>query len=127
MYILDSQRKVAERKEGKGEMKAVSFAVALLTTAFVAVAEPSFVSARPVWPTGRERRMNDFVAFKATFDITDGDRPVLRVTGCSVYRVWLNGCFAGYGPARAAKGFFRVDEWPLAARSGENHYHPIAA
>jgi alpha-L-rhamnosidase len=120
VYILDSQRKVDERKEEKVEMKAVSFAVALLTTAFVAVAEPSFVSARPVWPTGRERRMNDFVAFKATFDITDGDRPVLRVTGCSVYRVWLNGCFAGYGPARAAKGFFRVDEWPLAARSGEN-------
>ena len=81
---------------------------------------PSFQSARPVWPRGRERRMNDFVEFRASFSAQAGDRPVLRIAGASVYRIRLNGAFSGYGPARAAKGFFRVDEWPLKAVAGRN-------
>ena len=82
----------------------------------------SFKAAKPVWPKGRETRMNDFVGFRATFDLKAGEVPVLRATGSSVYRIHLNGQHVGYGPARAAKGFFRVDEWPLAAaaKEGEN-------
>ena len=79
-----------------------------------------FQSARPVWPQGRERRMNDFVEFRAAFEGGGAGTPVLRITGSSVYRIRLNGQFAGYGPARAAKGFFRVDEWPLKVRAGRN-------
>ena len=74
---------------------------------------PKFDAAKPVWPEGRAERMNDFVEFRATFEAKAGETPVLRITGSSVYRIRLNGKFAGYGPARAAKGFFRVDEWPL--------------
>ena len=57
---------------------------------------PAFTAARSVWPQGRETRMNDFVEFRASFDAKDGDAPVLRVTGCSVYRIRLNGEFT-YG------------------------------
>ena len=32
----------------------------------------SFSVAVPVWPEGRERRMNDFVEFRAFFDLPDG-------------------------------------------------------
>ena len=81
---------------------------------------PSFSVAVPVWPQGRERCMNDFVEFRTFFDSSEGARPVLRITGASVYRIRLNGVFAGYGPARAAPGFFRVDEWALAAKPGRN-------
>ena len=83
-------------------------------------ARPAFRVAHPVWPGGRETRMNDFVEFRATFEAKAAEKPVLRVTGSSVYRIRLNGAFAGYGPARAAKGFFRVDEWPLTPREGRN-------
>lgn len=85
-------------------------------------ANPAFDAASPVWVEGRETRMNDFVEFRTQFVPSTGDSPVLRVTGSSVYRAWLNGKFLGYGPARAAKGFFRVDEWPLATlmTSGTN-------
>ena len=83
-------------------------------------AGPTFQTALPVWPEGRATRMNDFVEFRTSFDAKSGEKPILRVTGSSVYRIRLNGEFAGYGPARAAKGFFRVDEWPLAAREGRN-------
>ena len=96
-------------------------AVVSLFAAIAAIcAKPSFETACPVWPEGRETRMNDFVEFHADFDVREGEEPVLRVTGTSVYRIRLNGAFAGYGPARAAKGFFRVDEWPLAAKPGHN-------
>lgn len=74
---------------------------------------PVFQAAKPVWPAGRAHEMNAFIAFRAAFDTRTGEKPVLRVTGSSVYRIKLNGDFLGYGPARAAKGFFRVDEWPL--------------
>ena len=96
-------------------------AVVSLFAAIAAIcAKPSFETARPVWPEGRETRMNDFVEFHADFDVREGEEPVLRVTGTSVYRIRLNGAFAGYGPARAAKGFFRVVEWPLAAKPGHD-------
>lgn len=103
-------------------MKHVICAAWAVWTLFAGAAVPSFTTAKPVWPTGRETRMNDFVGFRATFDAPAGAKAVLRVTGTSVYRIRFNGQYAGYGPARAAKGFFRVDEWPLASyvKAGKN-------
>jgi alpha-L-rhamnosidase len=97
----------------------VVFAVASVMCLAVSAATPAFKVARSVWPKGHETRMNDFVEFRASFDAESGT--VLRITGSSVYRIWLNGTFVGYGPARAAKGFFRMDEWPLAAKVGRNY------
>ena len=45
---------------------------------------------------------------------------LLRITGCSDYRMSLNGRHVGWGPARAAKGYFRVDEIPLPVSTGRN-------
>ena len=73
----------------------------------------SFQSARPIWPAGRETEKNLFVGFRAVFECSPGDRPVLRMAGSSLYRIYLNGQFAGHGPARGPHGFHRVDEWPL--------------
>ena len=100
-------------------MKKVLCAAAALWT-LAGFAAPTFLEARPVWPEGLETQMNAFVEFRAAFDAKDGEKPILRVTGSSVYRIRLNGVFAGYGPARAAKGFFRVDELPLEVRKGRN-------
>ena len=101
-------------------MKALNCLAMALFAAVACAAEPVFLAAKPVWPEGLERQMNSFVEFRASFDAKAGERPTLRVTGSSVYRIRFNGEFAGYGPARAAKGFFRVDEWPLAAVEGRN-------
>ncbi len=83
----------------------------------------SFLSARPVWFAGREREMNFFAGFRARF-VADADQTVatLRFTGASICRVFLNGEFLAYGPARAAHGFFCVDAIDLAGRlrAGEN-------
>jgi alpha-L-rhamnosidase len=76
-------------------------------------AAPSFVAAQPVWPEGREKEMNLFVGFRATVDGKAAERAVVRLTGATVYRLFVNGAFLGYGPARGPHGYDRVDEWPL--------------
>jgi len=73
----------------------------------------SFCSARPIWPKGRETEKNLSVGFRAVFEQRGRSYAVLRVTGSSVYRIFLNGNFLGYGPARGPHGYWRVDEWPL--------------
>ncbi len=80
--------------------------------------EPSpFVVAVPVWIAGREREKNLTVGFRAVVNNrVDYSRPVvLRLTGASLYRVTVNGEFVGSGPARAAHGYYRVDELDITA------------
>ena len=123
---MPNSLKVAETKT----LRKVAVAVANCCMAFfpwfssysVAASESAtrFAVAKPVWPVGIAEQMNSFVEFRASFDIDAEDRPVLRIAGSSVYRIRINGEFAGYGPARAAKGFFRVDEWPLKVQKGRN-------
>jgi alpha-L-rhamnosidase len=59
-----------------------------------------FRSGKPVWPEGMEREKNLFVGFRAVLPPA-AEPLVLRVTGCTVYRIFVNGEFRGYGPARA--------------------------
>ena len=82
-------------------------------------ATPSFSAAKPVWPEGREKEWNCQVGFTAEFDGRDAlvaSNAVLRYTGATMCRVFLNGEFLGYGPARAAHGFVRVEELSLAGK-----------
>ncbi len=82
----------------------------------------SFSSALPVWPVGRELEKNLTVGFRTIFESKDTKKVILRCTGSTVYRIFLNGEFCGYGPARGPKGWYRVDELDLTrkVRSGSN-------
>jgi len=73
----------------------------------------SFISAKPVWLEGREKERNVFAGFCATVDGKAAEKAVVRLTGATVCRLFVNGKFLGYGPARGPHGFYRVDEWPL--------------
>ena len=73
----------------------------------------SFISARPVWPEGREKEKNLFVGFRTVFKQPASRKAVLRITGSSLYRIFLNGVYIGHGPARGPHGYYRVDEWQL--------------
>ena len=100
---------------------AASIAAAVVSAAVgTGTRAPCFADAVPVWPKGCAHERNAFFGFRASFDVKDGERPVLRIAGCSAYRISLNGHHVGWGPARAPKGFFRVDEIPLEARKGRN-------
>ena len=100
-------------------MSAALYSLCLLLNA---TAQTEFTAARPVWPAGRETEMNLFVGFRAAFEHPDNGPVIVRLTGSSNYRVFVNGQFLCHGPARAAHGFFRIDEYDAAAllRPGTN-------
>ena len=79
-----------------------------------------FGSASPVWPKGEETTLNFSCRFRGDFAAEGASGCVLRACSAYGYRVKLNGRFAGFGPARAAPGFFRMDEWKLPATNGVN-------
>lgn len=79
-------------------------------------AKASFAAARPIWPVDREREMNLSVGFRAAITTGPCERAVLRMTASTIYRCYLNGEFVGNGPAAAAHGYFRLDEWDVTDR-----------
>ena len=70
-----------------------------------------FEKALPVWKKGKEKELNTRCAFFAKFQ--GSKNAFLRIAGCSVYKVYLNGKMLAFGPARAAHDCFRIDELPL--------------
>jgi alpha-L-rhamnosidase len=76
----------------------------------------------PVWADGMETEMNVTIGFQGAFNAGSKEECQLRITASTLYRVFLNGEFVGYGPARAAHGYFRVDEYDLSeyVNDGEN-------
>lgn len=81
-----------------------------------------FKQAQPVWAKGRETEMNLTLGFRGVFTAGKSDDPVLSITGSSLYRVFINGEYLGYGPARASHGYYRVDEYDLSShlKEGDN-------
>ncbi len=76
-----------------------------------------FEKAVPVWLKGLETEKTVTIGLYTT---ACGKKATLKVATSGFYRVFLNGEFVSYGPARCAKGFFRVDEVELSLSSGEN-------
>lgn len=72
----------------------------------------SFRYAVPVWETGMQRDMNRTVS--AVANINKCDSCVLAAAGSSSFVILVNGQLVAHGPARAAHGFYRVDEYELA-------------
>ncbi len=75
-----------------------------------------FSAARPVWLEGLELEKNIHAGFRAVFETDKTASVVLCLTGATIYRVFLNGEFVHFGPARGPHGFFRVDELDLSAK-----------
>ena len=82
----------------------------------------SMKKAIPIWAEGREKEMNLTLGFRGIFYAKNNQDYQLKITASTLYRVFLNGTFIGYGPARTAHGYFRVDEYDLnkQVRNGEN-------
>lgn len=75
--------------------------------------KPAFLAAQPVWPQGLETEKNLLVGFRTQVQNPKSNNVVLRITGSTIYRIFLNGRFVGHGPARGPHGYYRVDEWNL--------------
>jgi alpha-L-rhamnosidase len=81
-----------------------------------------FIMAKPIWAKGQELEKNITCGFRAVFNWNGSKEVVFRAAASCIYRFFVNGEFAGAGPARGPHGFYRVDECSLAncLRDGEN-------
>jgi len=71
----------------------------------------SFQKAIPVWEAGKTHEMNQSLIFEVQCSV--GENAYLRIAGHTGYRVFVNGKFCHFGPARAGRGCYRVEEIPL--------------
>lgn len=81
-----------------------------------------FQKAVPVWAKQKEKEIHERVQFKGIIE-TYGEKDVsLKLATSGIYHVYVNGKFVAYGPARAGKGYFCVDELQLTqwVREGRN-------
>ncbi len=84
-------------------------------------AVPYFDIARSVWPEGRQLEKNITIGFRGKFHSEGTKQVILKITGSSLYRIFLNGKFIGHGPARAAHDYYRVDNWELTQYLNEGN------
>lgn len=73
--------------------------------------EKFFEKAVPVWEKGKEREKNYTLLFRAV--VEKNQTVKLTLTGASTYQIFVNDEFIAMGPARAAHGYYRVDELEL--------------
>lgn len=64
--------------------------------------------------------VNFQAGFKCRFHALAVREYELRITGATLYSIYLNGSFIFYGPARAPHGYLRVDTVKLYPTEGEN-------
>ena len=82
-----------------------------------------FEKAVPIWVQGRTQEMNLRVQFKCALEAIKGQQMTVKIAVSNVYQLFVNGRFFSYGPARAGKGHFRIDEIDIssALKTGENY------
>lgn len=79
--------------------------------------EAKFRKAVPVWAKEKAGEINCSLLFETT--VACGEGTLLRIAGANDYQVFVNGEFFFYGPARAGRGHYRVDELSLDAYLSE--------
>ena len=79
-----------------------------------------FKKAIPIWLKNKSKVVNFQAGFRFDFQCKKENKYVLKISGASLYRIFLNGKFVSYGPARAAHGFFRCDTIKLSIKEGLN-------
>lgn len=68
---------------------------------------------KAIWPEGLQNEKNINVAFVLD-EVVNVDGLSLTIAAKNVYRLFINGKLTGYGPARAAHGYVRIDIYNLS-------------
>ncbi len=75
----------------------------------------TFRAAIPVWEVGTAHTMNRTLSFCADLSAACGTFVTVAVAASCEFILLVNGRYVAHGPARCARGFFRVDEYDLAS------------
>lgn len=77
-----------------------------------------FAFAKPIWKIGVSSLLNSICLFSCS--LAYKGKAKLTITARNSYRVFLNGEFLGFGPARTSHGYTRVDEIDLGLLQGND-------
>lgn len=79
-----------------------------------------FEYAKPIWVENRETEINCRVQFKAF--IPFAENAFIHIATSGIYQLWINGKFVSYGPARAGRGHFRMENLEITdyLKEGDN-------
>ena len=72
-----------------------------------------FLRAKPIWIEGKEKEVNCRVQFKTICPKTEN--AFIRIATSGVYQLVINGKFVSYGPARAGKGHYRMENIEISS------------
>ncbi len=72
-----------------------------------------FIKAKPVWIENREHEVNCRAQFKAVCPKKNNARIHIATSG--IYQLYINGNFVSYGPARAGKNHFRMENIDISS------------
>ena len=75
--------------------------------------ENLFLSAKPIWVSGKEKEVNCRVQFKTVCEKAQNAKIHIATSG--IYQLWINGKFVSYGPARAGKNHFRMENMDISS------------
>ncbi|MEG1875725.1 MAG: hypothetical protein RR185_09190, partial [Angelakisella sp.] len=80
-----------------------------------------FLKAQPVWLEGRTEEIHVRALFRTVVTMNAG-QAFVKIATSGIYNLYVNGCFVAYGPARAGRGKFRMDNLEVSrwVRQGEN-------
>lgn len=79
-----------------------------------------FKKAKPVYIANKSRTINFQSGYRCDFEGDIGKSYYILLTGSTYYKVYLNGIFLAYGPARSAHGYMRCDRIKLPVKQGKN-------
>lgn len=81
-----------------------------------------FEEAKPIWIESKKKDYNKLCGFLLKFNKAEASEYTLNVAAADCYQCYLNGAFLLAGPARCAKGFFRMDSIDFGSKlqEGEN-------
>lgn len=68
----------------------------------------TFKQAKPIWIKKSDDSWNEHIMLSVRVDKDGGD--IIRIATHGFYQLFVNDKFVSYGPARAGRGYFRVDE-----------------
>ncbi len=72
---------------------------------------------KTIWVKGLSQEKNIHLIFTYTYTPKEGDR--LELVASNLYRLFVGGALIGYGPARAAHGYSRLDTYSLSPWAGK--------
>lgn len=70
-----------------------------------------------IWAKEIREQKNHTLGFVYKLRVKGNEK--LKIAASSLYRLFVDGFFTGYGPARAAHGYSRVDEYDLSSYAGK--------